>query len=86
MLNATEESCGVPDIIGQTSIRVNGTDPAYSAGRRAVFRHIHQVSGSGEPRGLISIQHCYSDRCSVFKRASPQEAGIHYGVEDLHRE
>lgn len=79
-------STAVPDIIGKTSIRVYGADPAHSAGWWAVLRHIHVVSGSGEPRRLVCIQHCYSDRGPVLEGASTQEARIHNGVEDLHRE
>ncbi len=44
------------------------------------------VSGSGEPWRLVGIQHCYSDGGPVLEGASTQEARIHYGVEDLHRE
>lgn len=76
----------VPDIIGKTSIRVYSADPAHSAGWRAVFRNIHMVSGSGEPRRLVRIQHCYSDGGPVLEGASTQESRIHYGVENLHRE
>lgn len=76
----------VPDVIGETGIRVNSADSAHSAGWRAVFRNVHEVSGAGEPRGLVCIQHCYSDRGPVLKGASAQEARIHEGVEDLHRE
>lgn len=81
-----QRSITVPDIIGKTSIGVYSADSAHSAGRRAVFRHVHVVSGSGEPRRLVCIQHCYSDGGPVLEGASTQEARIHYGVEDLHRE
>lgn len=76
----------IPDIIGKTSIGVYSADPAHSAGRRAVFRHVHVVSGSGEPRRLVCIQHGDSDGGPVLEGAATQEARIHYGVEHLHRE
>lgn len=76
----------IPDIISKTSIGVYSADSAHGAGRRAVFRHIHVVSGSGEPRRLVCIQHGHSDGGPVLEGASTQEARIHYGVEHLHRE
>lgn len=75
-----------PDIVGQPSIWVHGTDPAHSAGRRAVLRYVHVISRPGKPRWLICIQHCYSDGRPVFEGASTQEAWVHNGVEYLHRE
>lgn len=75
-----------PDVVGQTSIRVHSADPADSAGRRAVLRHIHVISRPGKPRRLICIQHRHSDGGPVFDGDSAQEAGVHDGVEYLHRE
>lgn len=75
-----------PDIIGQTRIRVYSTDPAHSAGWRAVLRHIQVISRPGEPRRLVRIQDCDSDGGPVLEGASAQEARVHDGVEDLHRE
>lgn len=75
----------VPDVIGQSSVRVLGTDPTHRAGWGAVLGYIHVISGVGEPRWLVGIQHCHPDRCPVLKRAPAQETRVHDGVQDLHR-
>lgn len=76
----------VPDVVGETGIGVHGADPAHGAGRRAVFRHVHVVPGSGEPRRLVRVQHRNPDGRPVLEGASAQEAWVDDGVEDLHGE
>lgn len=75
-----------PDVVGEAGVRVHGADPSHGAGRRAVLRHVHVVSGPGEPRRLIGIKHRHSDRGAVLEGAAAQESRVHHRVEDLHRE
>lgn len=74
----------IPDVVGETGVGIHGADPSHGAGRRAVLRHVHVVSGPGEPGRLICIQHRHSDGGTVLEGASAQEARVHHGVEDLH--
>lgn len=76
----------IPDVIRQTGIWVHGTDSAHGAGWGAVFGNVHVVSCPGEPRRFVCIQHRYSDGSAVFNRSSTQEARVHGGIQDLHRE
>lgn len=74
----------IPDVVGEAGVGIHGADPSHGAGRRAVLRHVHVVSGPREPGRLICIQHRHSDGGTVLEGASAQEARVHHGVEDLH--